>query len=78
MDAEIPPRRTPEAVEIPQAEAGAVVPEPEPTGHPGVDAALDRLRELAERPTSAHPELYDEVHRSLQDVLAQIGQSSAQ
>ena len=63
-----------EAVELPQAIADAPVPEPEPTGHSGVDAALDRLRELADRPTGAHPELYDDVHRRLQDVLAEIDQ----
>jgi hypothetical protein len=63
-----------EAVELPQARADMPVPEPEPTGHPGVDAALDRLRELAERPTGAHPELYDDVHRRLQDALAEIEQ----
>lgn len=63
-----------EAVELPQAIADAPVPEPEPTGHAGVDAALDRLRELADRPTGGHPELYDDVHRRLQDVLAEIDQ----
>jgi hypothetical protein len=65
---------TAEAVELPQAVADTPVPEPEPTGHPGVDAALDRLRELADRPTGAHPELYDDVHRRLQDALAEIEQ----
>lgn len=56
----------------PQPEPFAAVPEPEPTGHPDVDAALDRLRELPERPTGAHPELYDSIHQRLQDALAQI------
>jgi hypothetical protein len=62
-----------EAVELPQAAAGAAVPEPEPTGHPEVDAALDRLRELTERPVSAHAELYDDIHQRLQGVLAELG-----
>jgi hypothetical protein len=53
------------------------VPEPEPTGHAEVDAALDRLRELADRPTGAHPDLYDGVHQRLQEVLAQIDQQDA-
>ncbi len=53
------------------------LPEPEPTGHPEVDAALDRLRELGERPTGAHPDLYDGVHQRLQDVLAQLNQREA-
>jgi hypothetical protein len=66
--------RAAEAVELPQAAEGMPVPEPEPTGHPEVDAALDRLRELAERPTGAHPDLYDGVHQRLQDVLARIDQ----
>lgn len=56
----------------PQLEPFAVVPEPEPTGHPDVDAALERLRELPERPTGAHPELYDAIHQRLQDALSQI------
>jgi hypothetical protein len=62
-----------EAVELPQVAAGAAVPEPEPTGHPDVDAALDRLRELPERPISSHAELYDDVHQRLQAVLAELG-----
>ena len=53
------------------------VPEPEPTGHAEVDDALDRLRELNERPTGAHADLYDGVHQRLQDVLAQIDQQDA-
>jgi hypothetical protein len=54
-----------------------VVPEPEPTGHADVDAAVERLRELTERPTSAHPDLYDGVHQRLQEVLAQIDHQDA-
>jgi hypothetical protein len=67
-----------EAPELPRAVAEMPVPDPEPTGHPDVDAALDRLRELADRPTGAHPELYDDVHRRLQDALAEIDQQGAQ
>ena len=70
--------RAAEAVELPQAFADTAVPEPEPTGHPEVDAALDRLRELADRPTGAHPDLYDGVHQRLQDVLAQIDRQDAE
>jgi hypothetical protein len=62
-----------EAVELPQAVAGAAVPEPEPTGHRAVDDALDRLRELVDRPISAHADLYDAVHQRLQGVLAELG-----
>ena len=53
------------------------VPELEPTGHAEVDAALDRLRLLSERPTGAHPDLYDGVHQRLQEVLAQIDHHDA-
>ncbi len=56
----------------PQLEPFTAVPEPESTGHPDVDAALERLRELPERPTGAHPDLYDGVHQRLQEALAQI------
>jgi hypothetical protein len=56
---------------------GMAVPEIEPTGQVDVDAALDRLRELGERPTGAHPDLYDGVHQRLQDVLAQIDHQDA-
>lgn len=61
-----------EAVQLPTAFEEMVLPDLEPTGHADVDAALDRLRELPERPTGGHPELYDGVHQRLQDVLAQI------
>ena len=61
-----------ETAEAAQPEPFALVPEPEPTGHPDVDAALDRLRELPDRPTGAHPDLYDGIHQRLQDALAQI------
>lgn len=57
--------------------AGMVVPELESTGHVEVDAALERLRVLSERPTGAHPDLYDGVHQRLQEVLAQIDHQDA-
>lgn len=63
-----------------RAEAETVrmaVPEIEQTGHVDVDAALDRLRELGERPTGAHPDLYDGVHQRLQEVLAHIDHQDA-
>ncbi len=44
----------------------------EPTGEPRVDAALARLAELDEQPTVAHVEIYDAVHRGLQDALADL------
>jgi hypothetical protein len=63
-----------EAMELPHAVAEAALPQIEPTGHAEVDAALMRLTELAERPTSGHAELYDDVHQRLQEVLAQLDQ----
>jgi len=37
-----------------------------------VDAAVERLAELDERPVSEHVAVYDEVHRLLQDALAAL------
>ena len=49
------------------------MPEVAHTGNETVDAALDRLRELPDRPTDQHPELYDDVHQRLQAALADLG-----
>ena len=40
------------------------------TGDARVDAATARLDEVAELPTSDHVAVYDDVHRRLQDALA--------
>jgi hypothetical protein len=40
------------------------------TGDARVDAATARLDEVAELPTSDHVSVYDDVHRRLQDALA--------
>jgi hypothetical protein len=40
------------------------------TGEARVDAATARLDEVADLPTSDHVALYDDVHRRLQDALA--------
>lgn len=50
-------------------------PEPEPTGHPQVDRLLERLCELDEVPTADHVTVYDEIHRGLQDVLADLDEA---
>lgn len=59
------------------AASAMAVPELEATGNLEVDAALERLRVLSERPTGAHPDLYDGVHQRLQEVLAQIDHQDA-
>ena len=57
-------------------EAGAtqlhlIKPEVEPTGDARVDAALARLGDTADLPVAEQIEVFDEVHRRLQDALAQ-------
>ena len=42
------------------------------TGEPRVDAALDRLAALDGEPLADHVAGYDEVHRLLQDALADL------
>lgn len=44
----------------------------ETTGDERVDAAMARLGELDGVPTPAHPEIFQDVHRRLQDTLAGI------
>lgn len=48
----------------------AALPEPEVTGDARVDAATARLGDLADLPTADHVGIYDDVHRRLQDALA--------
>lgn len=63
-------------------EAGEQAPEPgfpaaappDPTGDPRVDAAVARLSELGGRPVPAHVEIFEDVHRRLQELLASAGQ----
>jgi hypothetical protein len=42
------------------------------TGEPRVDAALRLLDRLAVIPVSEHPELYEQVHAQLSDVLGEL------
>jgi hypothetical protein len=61
----------------PQGEAAdAGPPPPEPTGDERVDAALARLGELTAAPVAEHVEVFEEVQRRLQDVLASIDQDA--
>lgn len=48
----------------------------EPTGDDRVDEALARLGELAGLPVGRHVEVFEDVHRGLQDVLTGIDQES--
>lgn len=68
-----------EAAGEPQAEPGtAAEPAPVPggqppaTGDPRVDAALARLGELAGLPVTEHPQVFNDVHKRLEDVLDEL------
>jgi hypothetical protein len=61
----------PEAVSVPQAVS---VPT---TGEPRVDAALRLLDRLPGLPVSEHPELFEQVHAQLSDVLGELDSGPA-
>lgn len=42
----------------------------EPTSDMRVDSALARMQDVSTLPTEEHIEIFDEVHRRLQDALA--------
>ncbi|WP_371478968.1 hypothetical protein [Kitasatospora sp. NBC_00315] len=44
----------------------------DPTGHPGTDAALARLKALDGVPAEAHVPVYEDVHQRLGDILAAL------
>ncbi|NKZ08980.1 hypothetical protein [Actinomadura latina] len=73
-------REIPAAEEAPAAGPEAresrlpAVPPPEPTGDPRVDAAVAGLGELGGRPVGEHVEIFEDVHRRLQELLASAGQ----
>jgi hypothetical protein len=46
--------------------------EGETTGDERVDAAMARLGELEGAKTASHPEIFQDVHRRLQDALSGI------
>lgn len=53
-------------------------PVPGPAGAarpPGVAQALQRLDDLPERPVAEHVEVFDAVHRALQDTLATLDEA---
>jgi len=48
-------------------------PDPPPrTGVPAADGAADRLAELEEAPLDEHVAIYEDVHRRLQEGLADL------
>ncbi len=49
----------------------------ETTGDERVDAALARFGELDHLPLTAHPEVFEDVHRRLQDALTGIDEEPA-
>ena len=58
--------------------AGEPVAPPVPaTGDPRVDAALARLGELAGAPVAAHVEVFEDVHRRLQELLVSADHDDA-
>jgi len=48
-----------------------IKPDIEASGDAKVDAAMERLRDTSELPVSEHLEVFDDVHRRLQDVLSE-------
>ncbi|HVA59147.1 MAG TPA: hypothetical protein VNG13_01255 [Mycobacteriales bacterium] len=49
----------------------------ERTGEPRIDAALERLGSVASAPLSEHVAIYEDVHRRLQDALADLDEDPA-
>jgi hypothetical protein len=58
-----------------QAGVSAGAPPLEPTGDERVDEAVARLGELGGAPVARHVEIFEDVHRRLQDVLDAIDQN---
>lgn len=50
-----------------------VVP-PSATGDPRVDQAVARLGELADTPLDEHPEVLEDVHDRLREILGELGE----
>jgi hypothetical protein len=48
-----------------------------PTGEPRVDAALKLLDRLDGLPVSEHPDLFEQVHAQLSDVLGELDSGPA-
>ncbi|MFE2875007.1 hypothetical protein ACFXG6_23820 [Streptomyces roseus] len=57
--------------------SGEAAPEPlglvrTPTGHPGVDAHLERLADADHLTADGHVAVYEDVHRGLRDALTAL------
>ena len=73
------PARAPAGLTASAPEAGrAVAADPvPPTGEPRVDAALKLLDRLDGLPVSEHPDLFEQVHAQLSDVLGELDSGPA-
>lgn len=60
-----------------QREQAGVAPSVPMTGDGRVDAALRLLERLPALPVSAHPELFEQVHAQLSEVLSELESESA-
>ena len=49
--------------------------QPEPTGVPAADEARARLSTVDDAPLEEHVEVYEDVHRQLQEGLADLDES---
>ncbi|MEU9603544.1 hypothetical protein [Streptomyces sp. NPDC048057] len=80
-----PPAVSSSAVDqLPQPAPAAPAPESEPaapaplgvprtpTGHPGVDAQLERLADVDHLPSDGHLEVYEDVHEGLRTTLSAL------
>lgn len=56
---------------LPAAQMALIKPDIAPTSDAKVDAALDRLSDISQLPVSEHLDVFEEVHRRLQDVLSE-------
>ena len=81
MEHETEPGETgPALVPAPAAATAEAGPGPGPstgTGEPRVDAALRLLDRLPGLPVSEHPELFEQVHAQLTDVLGELDSGPA-
>ncbi|WP_160147038.1 hypothetical protein [Thermomonospora echinospora] len=72
-----PPEPVPPATQTLPAAPFPAVPPPDPTGDERVDAALGGLAGLAGAPVHGHVEIFEDVHRRLQDILTSVDQEPA-